>query len=222
MKKLPINFIFLMFLPIVVNAQQTLVDWTHVSTLNTNEAAREGALATHQSFTSSIKDNLSTININITSVVAAQDLIYKSLSNVNSALKNGLAVKNMAFLINDMIKYSDAMVALAKEDPILLLFAESYVNQIKTRGLAIVNETANFVLNEGDNVLMDFEKRDKLMQDLTQQLRIMDGLAYSAWSAMFWTKQKGIFKALNPWQNYINQDKAMVSNIIANIKYLKQ
>ena len=121
-----------------------------------------------------------------------------------------------------MIKYSSAIAALAQDDPVLLLFSETYIKEVKTRALAIVTETSGFILSEGGNVLMDFEKRDKLMQDITSQLRIMDGLTYGAWSAMYWAKQKGLFKSLNPWQNFIVQDKAMVSNIISNTKYLRQ
>jgi hypothetical protein len=30
-----------------------------------------------------------------------------------------------------------------------------------------------------------------------------------------------VFKALNPFQNYIDQDKSMVNDILQNAKYLK-
>jgi hypothetical protein len=30
-----------------------------------------------------------------------------------------------------------------------------------------------------------------------------------------------VLKALNPFQNYINQDKSMINNILQNAKYLK-
>lgn len=202
--------------------QTVVTDSRHLVTVNENEVAREIALASHQSFLSQINDNLTTVSFNVSSVVIAEDLIYKSLSNVNSALKNGLAIKNMASIVNDMVKYSSAIAALAQDDPVLLLFSETYIKEVRTRALAIVTETSGFILSEGGNVLMDFEKRDKLMQDITSQLRIMDGLTYSAWSAMYWAKQKGLFKSLNPWQNFIVQDRAMVSNIISNTKYLRQ
>jgi len=39
---------------------------------------------------------------------------------------------------------------------------------------------------------------------------------------MYWAKERGIIASLDPYANYINRDKAMVSRIIQNAKYLQQ
>jgi hypothetical protein len=39
---------------------------------------------------------------------------------------------------------------------------------------------------------------------------------------MFWAKERGLIAALNPFAAWINQDKALVSKIITNAKYLHQ
>ena len=202
-------------------SQSAVNDPQHFATVNENDGARELAETTHRKFLDSINSSLNNININVSSVVLAQTLIYQGLSNVNSALKNGLALKNLSVLVIDITKYSDAMLVLAQTDPALLLFSESYIKEIKTRALSLLTETSGFILND-TNILMDFEKRDKLMNDITRQLQIINSLTYGAWRAMYWANVKGIFKALNPWQGFIDQDKAMVSSIISHTKYLRQ
>ena len=49
-----------------------------------------------------------------------------------------------------------------------------------------------------------------------------DSLAYGAWRAMYWAKERGIIASLDPYANFINRDKAIVSRIIQNAKYLQQ
>jgi len=168
-----------------------------------------------------INNNLNTINLNVGSVVTAQTIIYNGLANVNSALKDGLAVKNMAVLTSDMIAYLEQCLALAKAQPYLLLFATGIEHEMQIRALGLVSDVSGYVLKEGDNVLADYNSRDHLLKKVTQQLQILDALAYGAWRAMFWAKERGILASINPWENYINRDKLFVQQIIGNAKYLQ-
>jgi hypothetical protein len=149
-------------------------------------------------------------------------MIYEGLSNVNSALKEGLAVKNLAVIIADMSGYINQALELARADPALLLFTGRIADEMRTRSIALVTDVSGFILKEGSNVLADYNARDELLKKVTQQLQVLDGLAYGAWRAMFWAKQRGIIASLNPFGAYINKDKALVQQIISNSKYLHQ
>ena len=92
---------------------------------------------------------------------------------------------------------------------------------MQVRALALVTDVSGYVLKEGSNVLADYNSRDQLLKKVTQQLQILDALAYGAWRAMFWAKERGILASINPWQNYINRDKLFVQQIIGNAKYLQ-
>jgi len=76
-------------------------------------------------------------------------------------------------------------------------------------------------LKEGGNVLADYNARDQLLRKVTQELEIMDSLAYGAWRAMYWAQQRGLIASINPYQSFINKDKLFVQQIIGNAKYLK-
>ena len=93
---------------------------------------------------------------------------------------------------------------------------------MKQRAVTLVTDVSGYVLKEGDNVLADYNSRDQLLRKVTTQLQILDGLAFGAWRAMYWAKEKGIIASLNPYANYINRDKLFVAQIIQNAKYLHQ
>jgi hypothetical protein len=203
-------------------AQQAVYDPQHFLSVTSNAAVRSAAESTHDQYLGKINNNINNLNTNVGSVVLAQTMIYEGLSNVNSALKDGLAVKNMAVIIADMTGYINQALAMAKSQPYLLLFADNIANEMKTRAVALVTDVPGYVLKEGDNVLDDYNARDQLLHKVTIQLQILDGLAYGAWKAMYWAKERGIIASLNPFQDYINKDIFFVSQIIQNAKYLKQ
>lgn len=203
-------------------AQQVVIDPQHALAVGENAAVRSSAETMHNNYLGKINTDLNDINVNVGSVVLAQNIIYNGLSNVNSALKNGLAVKNMAVIVADITNYLGQCTELARSQPYLLLFASNFETSIRIRALALVSDVSGYVLKEGSNVLADYNGRDQLLRTVMQQLQIIDGLAYGAWRAMYWAKQRGIIASVNPYAGWINKDKAFVSQIIANAKYLKQ
>jgi hypothetical protein len=203
-------------------AQQIIIDPQHTAAVIENSVVRNSAESTHNDYLGKINRDMDNININVGSVVLAQNMIYNALADVNSALKDGLAAKNLAVITSDMLNYLHQCLELAKAQPWLLLVASNIEQQLQARALALVSDVSGFILNANGSVLTDYNSRDQLLHKVTQELQIMDSLAYGAWRAMFWAKERGVIAALNPFADYINQDKALVSRIITNAKYLHQ
>src|SRR5689334_8535397 len=86
-------------------SQEYVIDPIYLESVIANGAVRSAAESTHNEYLGKINNNLNNINVNVGSVVLAQTIIYNALANVNSALKNGIAVKNMAVTVADMIGY---------------------------------------------------------------------------------------------------------------------
>jgi hypothetical protein len=204
------------------HAQQYVFDPQYFASVESNQAVRSAAEGTHDQYLGKIKNNIDDVNTNVGSVVLAQTIIYNGLANVNSALKDGLEVKYMATITADMINYLQQALALAKSQPYLILFATNIADEMKLRAVGMVGEVSSYVLKSGNNVLADYNSRDQLLKKITTTLQILDGLAYGAWRAMYWAKERGIVASVNPWENYINKDKYFVQEIINNAKYLKQ
>jgi hypothetical protein len=202
-------------------SQQYVVDYQHLQAVSQNAVVRGSAEATHNQYLTKINDHIDALNENVGTVVVAQTLIYQGLSNVNSALKDGLALKNMAVIISDMTGYINQALILAKDEPYLLLFAGRIADQMRARSLALMSDVSAYILKEGDHVLADYNARDQLMRKVTQHLQILDGLAYGTWKSMYWARQRGLMATATPFASWVNQDKRFVSQIIQNAKYLK-
>jgi hypothetical protein len=210
----------LLWFSAVTMAQQIVIDPQHMIAVIENGVARSSAESTHDQYLGKINTNINNLNTNVGSVVLAQTMIYQSLSNVNSALKDGLEVKNMAVIVADITGYVDQALEMAKAEPYLLIFANNLSGEMRTRSLALVSDVSGYILKDGNNVLADFNARDELLHRVTQQLQILDGLAYGAWKAMYWAKERGVIASLNPFAGFINTDKATVARIIQNARYL--
>ncbi|GAA4339709.1 hypothetical protein GCM10023149_50590 [Mucilaginibacter gynuensis] len=202
-------------------AQKVVYDSRHFTAVSQNAAVRSAAESTHEQYLSNINNDLDNLNTNVAAVVLAQTIIYESLSNVNSALKNGIAVRNMSLLVADMTGYVNQAITMARGDPALLLFAGNISAELRTRAIALVRDVSGYILKEGNNVLADYNSRDQLLRRVTQQLQIMNGLAYGAWKAMYWAKQRGVLASLNPVAGFISQDRRLAEQIIINAKFLK-
>lgn len=202
-------------------AQRIVYDKKHFQAVNENAVSRQAAELTHNQYLEKIDQNLNRINTNAGSVVLAQSIIYDGLSNVNSALKNGLAVREMSVIVADLLSYSRQMMELARSEPYLLLFAEDMASQMKARSARLVTDVSGFVLKEGSNVLSDYNSRDLLLRKVTQELQLLCSLAYGGWKAMYWAKERGMIRSVNPFQEFINTDRQHVEDIIRNAHYLK-
>lgn len=221
------RFLFLLFAfglmaPAASDAQMIAFDPWHFTSVIENQAARSAAESTHNNYLGKISNNIDQVNTNVGSVVLAQAMIYNALANVNSALKDGLAVKNISFITGDIIYYLGQAMELAKDDPILLLVTSNIQNQMGPRATALVSDISGFVLKSGNNVLADYNGRDELLRKVIQQLQILDSMAYGTWKTMFWASERGLLKTLNPWQNFINKDKTFALQTIQNAKYLRK
>lgn len=205
-----------------IHAQEYVIDYQHLIAVSQNAIGRSGAEATHDQYLRKINNNINDLNTNVGSVVLAQAIIYNGLANVNSALKDGLAVKNLAVIVADMTAYINQALEMAKTEPYLLVFAGNIASEMRTRSLALVTDVSGYVLKEGNNVLADYNSRDQLLHKVITQLQILDGLAYGAWKAMYWAKERGVIASFNPFANFISQDTRIVDEIIQNAKYLHQ
>ncbi|MGN7986508.1 MULTISPECIES: hypothetical protein [Pedobacter] len=205
-----------------LSAQRIVIDTRHLATVSENAVARNAAEVSHNELLNKINKSLDNINTNSSSIVIAQSMIYSSLSNVNSALKNGLALRDMYSVCEEIIGYGREMSKLAVNEPYLVLFSEQIIKDVGTRSAKMMTEVSDFVLKEDQNILMDYNSRDNLLTGIRSDLQIIRGLAYGAWKAMYWAKVKGVMSMLNPFQGYINRDRQIVADIISKTKYLKK
>nr|WP_181718583.1 hypothetical protein [Pedobacter sp.]QJS06244.1 putative plasmid transfer protein [Pedobacter sp.] len=208
---------------IVINTygQKVIYDKGHMAIVNSNAGTRLAAELSYHASYEQIRKNTDDIGINLSSVVMAQSMIHRSLSEVNEGLKDAIQVKQLGYLINDIFKYSSEAMELAKGNPTLLLFAEDAARQMKVRGLGIVNDVSGFVLANNSEILINYNVRDELIRKVVAELQIINALIYTIKQNMYWARLRGIIKSANPYQDYIAQDLARLDEIIRKREMLK-
>lgn len=198
-----------------------IYDRKHLAIVGQNAAARSAAEITHGSYLGTIRDRLEDINLNVSSVVMVQDMIHRALTEVDQALRSGLTVRQIGQIGTEIVHECNLMLQTARDEPYLLLFAEDVARQMKNRGVNLATEVSEFVLKEGKNVLMDYEKRDALLRKIVLELRVIRALAYSMHRSMYYAKLRGILRSVNPYSEFIDRDRRMVDDIIYKVKILK-
>lgn len=203
-------------------AQTVVFDRNHFNIVNENGAARSATEVSHQSNLNKVSDRLEDININLSAVVLVQQMVYQSLIQVNQALKSGLTVRQILQVGDEILVESNRMLEAAAGDPWLLLFAKDVSRQVKGRAMNLAGEVSGFVLKEGQNVLMDFERRDALLRKILLELRVIRALTYSMYRSVYWAKINGVLKSANPYRSFINQDLRLADDIIFQYNNLKR
>ena len=110
----------------------------------------------------------------------------------------------------------------ARQDPVLLLFAEEGAREFETRAVTLATDVSAFALKAGGKNLMDSGERAKLLNHIEHEMEILRGIAYGMQRAMYWARINGIWRALNPWATWQNEDARIANDIVNNARYLKQ
>ena len=219
MKKLLI--IYLCFLAFAAKAQEIVVDPATSAAIIVNSGVINGQLNTTNNNLSLIQKGQLAVSAQLVIVNNLQQKIYTGLSQVASVINNLGSIKEIASCGTDIVKDVGQAVAIAKSDPVLLLFAEQGAREFETRSVTLAADVSAFVLKGGNN-LMDSGERGKLLNHIQTQIQILRGIAYGMGRAMYWAKMKGLWASLNPWEEWKNMDVQIANDVINNAKYLKQ
>lgn len=203
-------------------SQQIIFDREHFSIVNQNGLARLSAeLALHQHYERTLS-SLSDIKVNISALVFTQQLIYNSLTQVDQGLKSALMVSQISDILAEIFQETQQLISFASAHPHLLIFAEEFSRQLSTRGINLVGEVSQRILAERSDLLLDAQKRDGLLRTIALELRVIRALVFSIRKSMFWASQRSILSQVNPFQNFINTDRRIASQILTSYKSLKK
>lgn len=199
----------------------TVLDRRHLQIVNENAISRSVAEQEYQRSLNQVHQNTMGIADNLAALALAETVWFKSLGEVDQAMKNSTLVKQILRLLSSVQAEGAEVLLIAKNDPSLLLFAEQYVRQAREKGVALVNQLSSFVLQEGDNILINYNVRDEFLTGMLKSLREVYGQLLAINQSMYWTKIHGKLKILNPYQNYVNQDAALVERVLSSKIILK-
>jgi hypothetical protein len=205
-----------------LRAQEVVVDPTTSAAILVNAGVINSQMNTTNNNLSLISKGQLAITGQLTIVNKLQNDILKGLSQVASVINNLETIKDIADCGTDIVSDVEQSISLAQSDPVLLLFAEQGARNFETRAVALAADVSAFVLKGGNSNLMDSGERGKLLNHIAAEMRILSGIAYGMDRAMYWAKMNGIWRSLNPWATWQNEDSRIANDVINNAKYLKQ
>ncbi|MGZ3943303.1 MAG: hypothetical protein ACXVJB_00100 [Mucilaginibacter sp.] len=219
---------FITFLPLFflllqkARAQELVVDPATSAAILVNADVINNQLNTSNNNLSLISKGQLAVSGQLTIANTLQNDIYKGLRQVASVINNLYQIKDIAECGSDIIKDVEQAETYAQSDPVLLLFAEQGARDFEQRSIALAADVSAFVLKGGSGNLADSGERGKLLNHICSELHILRGIAYGMGRAMYWAKINGIFRTLNPWSTWVNEDSRIANDVINNAKYLKQ
>jgi len=148
-----------------------------------------------------------------------QKKMYDGLSQVSSVIRDSKKIVEAGMIVNDIISYQLQAAQYAKGNPVLVYFAAKTEADFKTKALDLVLYISTVGLKGGKDMLMDAGQRAELITKVVDDLRVIRGLAYTASRQMYWAKMDGVFRSLNPYATFLNQDKQLADEILSSYKF---
>ncbi len=215
-------FLMIIFLQNMVKAQEVVVDPVTSGAILVNSGIINSQLNTTNNNLSAINRGQLAVSSQLVIVNKLQNDILTGLSQVASVINNLTSIKDIAECGSDIVTDVGQSVTLAKSDPVLLLFAEQGARDFEKRAVTLATDVSAFVLQGGKNNLMDSGERGKLLNHILSEMQILRGIAYGMNRAMYWAKLNGIWRSLNPWAEWQNEDVRIANDVLNNAKYLKE
>ncbi|SER30961.1 hypothetical protein [Pedobacter rhizosphaerae] len=203
-------------------SQQVVLDKAHLSAVMANGAMRSASESLHHSYLQGSMDHFDQIKMRLAPLISTQELIFRSLSQVDGVLRDALIVKEIIALTQQNLTEAMALLNDARQNPQLSLFAESSTRMLLNRSSALYTQLAEFVLKESPQALINHESRDALLKKISLELKVIRTLLYSARKSMFWAQVNGFFRTVNPYRGFIARDKQLADDILYHLKTIKK
>ncbi|SEO10108.1 hypothetical protein SAMN05192574_105304 [Mucilaginibacter gossypiicola] len=204
------------------HAQELVVDPATSAAIAVNAGVINGQLNTTNDKLNLIGQGQLAVSSQLVLVNNLQNKIYQGLSQVAAVINNLYTVKDIAQCGTDIVNDVTSAVSMARSNPVLLLFAEQGARDFETRATMLAADVSAFVLKPGAGNLMDSGERGRLLNRVADDMRILRGIAFGMNRAIYWAKMNGIFRSLNPWAEWQNQDTRIANEVLNNAKYLKK
>lgn len=147
------------------------------------------------------------------------DKVVRGLTEVSGTLNNALTVKEIYSSSLDIVNNTKDALDLAVGNPALTLFAIRSSHEFKRRALGLTAEVTR-ILTGGESNMMDAGERQKLLNYIHTEIRLLSATAYGVRYNMEYAKRYGIWNTLNPFRAWINQDTRIMQDIISQAKLI--
>jgi hypothetical protein len=143
---------------------------------------------------------------------------YHALGTVIDAANIGIQASPM---LNRIVQNQSGIYRIAQQNPLLISLAYQAEIEFAGKGRSLVNFLIGLCASIGPVNQMKASDRKILFGYILTELSNLQDLSYRLLTNMQYSQGMGLVRSLNPFQNYIDQDKEIIRDIFNNAKYLK-
>jgi len=151
--------------------------------------------------------------------------IYRTIQQRYNLLGTAITVVDVGLQAEPMVKqivnYQGQIISLAEKNPAVIALGYQTEIEFAEKAESLLGYIAGLILSIGDVNQMKASDRKMLFDYIIFQLSRIQELSGNMLNLLQYNNLASVLKALNPFQTFINQDKAIAGNIIQNAKYLK-
>lgn len=218
-----IGTILLVTVSLLAQAQvPTIIDRRHLQIVNENAAVRNSSELQYQQSLAAIGKNTEETTVNVAERAMAETIKLRSLTSANELIKDSQQLKQVFATASAIHQQLSQLAEVSQDDPSLLAFAEQYVREAGEQATALAHQVSAFLISEGENVLINPNVRDELLTDTLERMKKIRTDLLAVYQSLYWTKLNGKLKSLNPYQQYVEQDLALMDRILLGKQTLKR
>lgn len=168
--------------------------------------------------------NLANEQANQTLLVKMKNM-YRTLQQRYNSLGTAINIAEIGIyatpMVDHIIDYQSQIVQLVSKNPAVAFLGYQTELEFVKKAEALSGYIAGITLSLGDINQMKASDRKLLFDYVLSELSSIQNLAGNMLSLLQYNNLSAVLRAINPFQAYVDQDKAMVNNILNNAKYLK-
>jgi len=151
--------------------------------------------------------------------------LYRTLQQRYNTLGTAITIADIGLegepMVKQIVSYQSQIVALAEKNPAIIALGYQTEIEFAEKAESLLGYVTGLTLSLGDINQMKASDRKILFDYVISQLSRIQEIAGNMLILLQYNNLAAVLKALNPFQNFIDQDKSMINNILQNAKYLK-
>jgi hypothetical protein len=151
---------------------------------------------------------------------------YRTLQQRYNTLGTAIDIADIGIyaapMVKQIVSYQAQIIALTSKDPALAVLGYRTEIEFAEKAEGLLGYVTGLSLSIGDMNQMKASDRKMLFDYVISELSRVQELSGNLVATLQSSSLNSLLRSINPFQNYIDQDKSIVESILQNAKYLKQ
>jgi hypothetical protein len=159
-------------------------------------------------------------------LLAKMKNMYRTLQQRYNTLGTAINIANIGIyatpMVEQIIRNQAQIIQLTGKNPAIVFLGMQTEIEFTEKAQSLLEYVTGLTLSLGDVNQMKASDRKLLFDYVISELGRIQELSGKMLNLLQYNNLAAVIRALDPFQNFISQDKSMINNILSNAKYLKQ